>query len=221
MPSNSAVTRARLIRAAEHLFARHGFDVPVQTIHDLAGQRNSSALNYHFGDREGLVHAVFDSHAVSDTEVREITVSLLAEQHDPRAVVDAVVARQRSLLATPEGRDWLRIMSHAHLRAPVRQKMLDTLDGVQPPLSPSLHALTAVLHSHAPDLDPALVEERALRVFTFLMFTVADRARVIDEDRGSLLDESVFADNLADMVLGALLAPPRQVVPLTPRGRPS
>ncbi|MFI5045896.1 MAG: TetR/AcrR family transcriptional regulator [Acidimicrobiia bacterium] len=212
MPSSSEVTRARLIRAAEHLFARHGFDVPVQTIHDVAGQRNSSALNYHFGGREGLVQAVFESHAMSDAEVREIMRGLLADEHDPRAVVDAVVERQCVLLATPEGRDWLRIMSHAQLRAPVRQKMLDTLDGVQPPLSPSLQALTAVLHAHAPGLDPALAEERGLRVFTFLMFTVADRARVIDEDRGSLFDEGLFADNLSDMVLGALLAPRRAVV---------
>lgn len=203
-----------MIRAAEHLFARHGFDVPVQMIHDVAGQRNSSALNYHFGDRQGLLNAVFESHAMSDTEVLEVTRLLLTDGHDPRAVVDAVVHRQRVLLATPEGRDWLRIMSHAQLRAPVRQRMLDTLDGMQPPLSPSLQALTAVLHAHVPELDAALVEERALRGFTFLTFTVADRARAVDDGQKSLLDERRFADNLADMVLGALLAPGREAAPM-------
>ena len=44
----------RLLREAERLFARRGlYQVKVREIIEAAGQRNVSALNYHFGSREG------------------------------------------------------------------------------------------------------------------------------------------------------------------------
>ena len=69
MASRSEATRDTLLRAAEHLFARRGFDVPVHDIHARAGQRNASALHYHFGDLDGLTSAVFERHALSDDDV--------------------------------------------------------------------------------------------------------------------------------------------------------
>ncbi len=49
-------TREKLIAAAERLMANHGIDgVDLREIHAAAGQRNRSAIAYHFGDREGLV----------------------------------------------------------------------------------------------------------------------------------------------------------------------
>lgn len=53
-------TKELLIEAAERLFAEKGIDaVPLRDIAEAAGQRNASALQYHFGSREGLVEAVF------------------------------------------------------------------------------------------------------------------------------------------------------------------
>lgn len=46
-------------RAGEHFFARHGLDqVSVQDITKRSGQRNASAIHYHFGSREGLLEAI-------------------------------------------------------------------------------------------------------------------------------------------------------------------
>ena len=54
-------TRLKLILAAERLCGTHGIHaVPIRDIVEAAGQRNASALNYHFGDREGLVAAVIN-----------------------------------------------------------------------------------------------------------------------------------------------------------------
>jgi AcrR family transcriptional regulator len=211
MASRSETTRDTLLRAAEHLFARRGFDVPIHEIHALAGQRNASALHYHFGDLDGLTTAVFERHALSDDDVRRIKQELLARRDDPRAVVEAVVERQRAMLATPEDRDWLRIMSHAQLRAPVRRRMVETVwDEAGQPLSPSLHALVVAARDHAGHLDDSLVQERTLSVFTFITATVAGRARAIDDGPGDpLLDEEAFVVNLVDMAVAALLAPTR------------
>jgi len=56
-------TATRLRRTAERLFAAHGLDgVSLRQITRDAGQRNSTALQYHFGSRDGLVRAVLDHH---------------------------------------------------------------------------------------------------------------------------------------------------------------
>jgi AcrR family transcriptional regulator len=209
MASRSEATREALLRAAEHLFARRGFDVPVHDIHAQAGQRNASALHYHFGDLDGLTRAVFERHALSDEDVAMIKTQLLTGSDDPRAVVAAVVERQRAMLESREDRDWLRIMSHAQLRAPVRRRMVETVwDEARQPLSPSLHALAVTARDHAGHLDDRLVQERTLTVFTFITATVAARARAIDDETADLLlDEDAFVVNLVDMAVAALLAP--------------
>ena len=49
-------TRERLIDAAESLFAEHGIGgVSLREINRAAGARNAVAVQYHFGDREGII----------------------------------------------------------------------------------------------------------------------------------------------------------------------
>ena len=51
--------RVAAIDAAEALFAERGLDgVTTREILDAAGQKNQSALQYHFGSREGLILAL-------------------------------------------------------------------------------------------------------------------------------------------------------------------
>ncbi|MEV4249437.1 TetR family transcriptional regulator [Streptosporangium canum] len=59
-----AGTRERLITAAEELFSTRGIGaVSLNEIVRAAGARNATALQYHFGDRAGLLRAVLDKHA--------------------------------------------------------------------------------------------------------------------------------------------------------------
>ena len=61
-------TRERLLLAAERLFAERGIEaVPLRDIRIAAGQRNSGAVQYHFGDRETLVRAIAQ-HRTTDLE---------------------------------------------------------------------------------------------------------------------------------------------------------
>jgi AcrR family transcriptional regulator len=56
-----ASTRERLILTAEHLFAAHGLEgVSLKQICVAARQANRSAVQYHFGSKEGLVKAIFE-----------------------------------------------------------------------------------------------------------------------------------------------------------------
>ena len=53
--------RLALIEAAERLIAEEGPSVPLRQVVSAAGQRNSSAIRYHFGSRDELIGAVVDA----------------------------------------------------------------------------------------------------------------------------------------------------------------
>lgn len=54
-----AATRALLLDVAEELFAARGLDsVSLREIAAAAGQRNNSAVRYHFRDKDGLIDAL-------------------------------------------------------------------------------------------------------------------------------------------------------------------
>ena len=57
----SAGARLAIVRAAEELFASEGIEGPsLREIARRAGQGNTNAAQYHFGDRDGLLLAVLD-----------------------------------------------------------------------------------------------------------------------------------------------------------------
>lgn len=54
-------TRVRLMLAAEQLFGDLGIDaVTLRMVCDAAAQRNNNSVQYHFGDRMGLLQAIFE-----------------------------------------------------------------------------------------------------------------------------------------------------------------
>ncbi|MFD2177413.1 TetR/AcrR family transcriptional regulator [Veronia pacifica] len=56
--ANKSETKAKILNAAEQLFAEHGFkDTSLRTITGKAGV-NLASVNYHFGDKKSLVRAV-------------------------------------------------------------------------------------------------------------------------------------------------------------------
>lgn len=59
--SRSTETRERIIKAAIRCFARDGLHgVSLRAVGKEAGQKNTAAVHYHFGDREGLLRASLD-----------------------------------------------------------------------------------------------------------------------------------------------------------------
>ncbi|WP_062261787.1 TetR/AcrR family transcriptional regulator [Endozoicomonas arenosclerae] len=61
---DTLTTRQNLTDAAEKLFAEKGIDnVSLVDISRAAGQKNRCALQYHFGDKIGLINAVLDKHS--------------------------------------------------------------------------------------------------------------------------------------------------------------
>ena len=199
-------TPDKLLRAALHLFARQGLDVPLRDINELAGQRNASALHYHFGGRPELVQAIINRYRLSDEEHAAIEAELRAGPHDIREVVQGLVDRTCAWLTTPDGRDYIRVVFQFVIRLPLRQHLLE---GTDPPSLASVRAQAELIHEALPDLPEHLVRERAVASFDLVLLQVAERARIIDDERGrGLLAEAEWKANLVDMATGLLTYAP-------------
>ncbi|MBX3313409.1 MAG: TetR family transcriptional regulator [Actinobacteria bacterium] len=94
MATRGEVASTTLIQAAERLFAERGIEsVSLRDISAAAGQRNHSAAQYHFGDRAGLVAAVFEHRMREVNDRRHRLLDDLAAQgrDDLEGFVDATV----------------------------------------------------------------------------------------------------------------------------------
>src|SRR5690348_16882887 len=106
MARDATLTRARLIRAGERRFARDGVNgARMSDVVRDAGQANDSAVGYHFGSRQGLLEAIVAKHVAAMDEHRTVP----PREAGLRSLVDAVVRPTAALLATEDGRDFLRI----------------------------------------------------------------------------------------------------------------
>ncbi|GAB3904821.1 hypothetical protein GCM10027612_73340 [Microbispora bryophytorum subsp. camponoti] len=119
-------TVRRLVDAAERLFAERGIDaVSLREINAAAGQRNSTALQYHFGDRAGLLKAVLAKHR-PEIEARRHQLLDEYEARCPlppaqarRTLAAALVRPAAAKLADPDGgRAYLRVMEQLVHRMP-------------------------------------------------------------------------------------------------------
>jgi len=105
--------REMLLRTAEALFASKGIDaVSLNEINKAAGQRNTSALHYHFGSKEKLIDAIiyqeFDGIVARMNE--EFDKLEAAADFDSMALVRAIARPFIEMLDTPRGVNYLRIM---------------------------------------------------------------------------------------------------------------
>ena len=74
--NRSAQTRTRFIEAAQQLFAERSIDaVSLNEITVAAGQKNRNALQYHFGNRDGLLQAIIDTRAERVQALRRDTLA--------------------------------------------------------------------------------------------------------------------------------------------------
>lgn len=107
MDIRSAATRVALIETAERLFAERGIEtVSLRDVSRAAGQRNHSSAQYHFGDRAGLVAAVYE-HRMRHVNERRQALLAAAESagrtDDVETLVAAIVEPLAGVVAETDG----------------------------------------------------------------------------------------------------------------------
>lgn len=203
MPRDATETRTRLRREAERLFARRGvYQATLREITEAAGQRNVSALNYHFGSRDGIVQAILEHHGDPLDEARGRHLVEPVEEMPTADLVTALLVPLADELGHPSGRDYLRIVAQLSHRFPA-WRVSDAL------VTPHLRRVLEVLESRAGGADPTVRRDRVVNVIMMMMTAMADRARIVDRGRIPELDRDAFVANLTDMIVGALEAPSR------------
>jgi AcrR family transcriptional regulator len=74
----SLSTRDALMLVGERLFGDLGIDaVPLRAIAKEAGQKNTNSVQYHFGSRIGLVHAIFE---YRETQLNPLRNAMLSQR---------------------------------------------------------------------------------------------------------------------------------------------
>ena len=95
MTTRGDQTRQHLLDVAEQLFASRGFQaVSLREIRITAGARNTAAMQFHFGDRDGLVDALMARHMPRiGARQQELFERMQAERRsgDRRSLVEVLV----------------------------------------------------------------------------------------------------------------------------------
>lgn len=104
-----------MISTAEALYAARGLDaVSLNEITKAAGQRNASALNYHFGGKDGLLEAILDKHQPDLDAERQRMLEKLDSAGVPslRSLVEVLVLPLVAKLDDPDGGpEYIRVMA--------------------------------------------------------------------------------------------------------------
>jgi AcrR family transcriptional regulator len=114
----AAGTIDELLQTAERLFARNGVEnVALTQIVAQAGQRNRSALHYHFGDRAGVLAAVLNRRLAAINARREAMMAALPSAPSVAEVLRAEIAPlAQVIIEEPWGPDHLGILAQVTYR---------------------------------------------------------------------------------------------------------
>jgi AcrR family transcriptional regulator len=191
-------TRDQIIRAAEQLFAAHGIDgVSLREINRAAGQSNTGAVQYHFGDRDGLVRALIDKHRRDSEPRRHALLDQYEESgaQDMRALAAALVSPLAAKLADPDGgREYLQISAEFYSR-PSRQGKRTPIIGPDD----SITRWHELLNPLVPEEELSVLHTR----YPAIRFAFVELARRAAGDPRE--DDRLFTSHLTDLVT-ALLA---------------
>ena len=101
----NAVTRGRILDAAERLFAEHGVHgVSNRQVAEAAGQGNTAVVGYHFGTKTDLVRAIVHRHSAAIERTREQMVARIAGSDDLRDWLEEHDYRVRDEVVEPHPR---------------------------------------------------------------------------------------------------------------------
>lgn len=204
MPPNPHQTRAQLISAAEGLFAERGIEaVSLREINAAAEQRNATAIQYHFGDRDGLLMAVLAKHHESVERERHALLDAYEAHHpaadggDRRELAAAFVRPSAAKLTDRDGgRDYLRIMAQLVNRPDPAWRELALADK-----DDSTYRWRQLVGALLPEVAVKTLHRR----FTAIRITFVELARRAEERPHR--DDRLFTSHLIDLVTAILTAP--------------
>ncbi|MBV1934701.1 MAG: TetR family transcriptional regulator [Parvibaculaceae bacterium] len=198
-----ASSREVLILAAERLFAESGLHgVSLRQINDAAGQRNTSAIQYHFGNRDALAKAVFVHRMQHINPRRDALLDEMSDANgltDLRGLIGAMAwPLAEELKPRPEGNYFLRFLAQT-----AREEGFAVLTSA-PHLSTGRQRATEAISALISYLPPKIHE---IRVMTIGEMAINALAVFEADGSGKSSDLEFKVEALIDMIAASVLAP--------------
>ena len=196
------ITRSSIMRAAEKLFAKNGIEnVSVRAIIQEAGQKNESALQYHFTNRQGLIDAInFFRQTQVDSKRGELYVELLHRTSTPtfREVCSLLVEPVFLLAENDPGvRQWLKAFSQGYASwTPTALKRNWSSMGN------NTKETAKLLHSYLDHIDTDVFGLRIINAMRFIALSLSQQAHEKKAFRNA--DSDLFYHVLLDGITSLL-----------------
>lgn len=207
------ITKERLLDAAEQLFATEGLDVSSRRISQEAGQKNNSAMQYHFASRAALMEALVARRMAPINARRRALLDALVARGGSSSVPDLVAVLVVPLAeqagGAPHGRAYLAFLAQVFARG-LASSLLGPEHVSNDAFLDTLARLRVEL-AHVPD------DVFAARIGLMggqLVQAISSAERSLDGLVGDARHAALvaFTSELVDYVVGGLVAPSHDAV---------
>jgi AcrR family transcriptional regulator len=201
-------TRETIVRTAERLFAAHGVEgVSLNTITTAAHQNNRNAVQYHFGNKKGLLQAIFDKHSPNVMQRRHDLIDQYTAQGLPMPLVAAkamIIPLAEKLEDSDGGAHYIHISAELNATNTLNY-FLNSEVGLRLQRETKLAELVAEHMNHIPT---SLIMQRFMLIAGFVFHSLSEHERIRNSDAklGILSDTELLVNNLSDATAGLLSA---------------
>ena len=180
MTARGDQTRNHLLDVAERLLGERGVHgVSLREIRIEAGARNTAAIQFHFGDREGLIRALFNRHMPRIADLQQVLYDKMiadGREDDPRSLVEVLVRPSADYLQQGSSEAaWVKIISDLGAEPDLEASEMALL-APEPALLVSYH-LYELLGDLVP---PKVAAERMVVLAQCTVHICGDRARLLE-----------------------------------------
>ncbi|MBV8951213.1 MAG: TetR/AcrR family transcriptional regulator [Actinobacteria bacterium] len=197
--ARSGATALQLLLTAERLFAQHGIDgVALRAIAIEAGSANKSAIQYHFGSKDGLLRSIF-AYRLADLVQRR---NLLRARVDPDDLRSRFEAHIVPLLELAESGQSHYVSFVEQLERSGAAEVFAKQQDVQQSRNEFVGDMSRLLkHVPLPARTMRIEQVQALS-----LHTAAERERAVNR-RGPLVPFGLYVSAVVDGFTGFLAAP--------------
>jgi AcrR family transcriptional regulator len=205
MTRPSEITRERIMKAAERLFAERGYDATSIRAIVTRARVNQAAINYHFAGKEGLYREVLRTAFRGLTEHQLGSAAQAGEMSREEALAGFVRRQLRPLLARDEASRHIRIFNWESVRpTPVFRKLLSE------EAAPFMGVATDLVRRFLPDADHRTLVVAAIWLLGQCSIFVRNREQLAGPPLELTIEETSLewlAETITRWTIGGLGAP--------------
>ncbi len=202
-------TRDKLLHAGERLFAERGIGpVSMREINKAAGQRNTSAIHYHFGSKDALIQAIFEKR-MREYNTRRLQlldeVESRGEADNLHAIVRASLHPIAESLSPPrQNLNYILFIGQVLNESSHHVRL-----AVTAPFSEGMKRTLEMIRKLLVDVPEAVLWERMVLTIQIIVHSLGQRARLLQSSSGKAPTRSneEYISDLVDFICGGISAP--------------